>query len=501
MPDVVVPILLERTAAAEPDRTALILGEERLTYAELQDQVHRIAGLLRSQGLGPGDRMAIMLPNVLAFPVLFFGALQVGAVVVPMNPLFKTREIQYYLEDSGAVMLWGVPSEEAEAATQAVGVPFHALGADGLAPHLTASPGPVTEAAERDPQDDAVILYTSGTTGRPKGAQLTHRNLTSNANTVVETLIHLKAGETILGCLPLFHVFGLTCSMLTCVSVGATLSLIPRFDPTQAIETIRRDAVDVFIGVPTMYGAILTVGAEDPSALASLRVAVSGGSSMPVEVLRRFESTFGCQILEGYGLSETSPAACFNHPDTDRQPGSIGTPIRGVELRLVTPGGEEVPEGDAETIGEVCIRGENIMKGYWGRPDATAEAIDDDGWFHSGDLGRRDAAGNYYIVDRTKDMILRGGLNVYPREVEEVLYEHPAVAEAAVVGVPHAELGEDVAAYVVLAPGAEATEAELIAHVKDRVAPYKYPRTVHLMDGLPKTATGKILKRELGTAG
>jgi len=499
VPDIL-PALLARTAAAHPDATALILDDERLTYAELEDATRRIAGLLREQGLGPGDRMAVMLPNVTAFPVLFFAALRLGAVVVPMNPLFKHREIEYYLEDSGARILWSVPNPDATECAEAAGVTLNTVGADGLAPHLAASPGPVAEIAPRELEDDAVILYTSGTTGRPKGAQLTHRNIASNAETSVETLFHLQPGETVLGCLPLFHVFGLTCSLISVISVGATLSLLPRFDPTRAMEVIQRDEVDIFIGVPTMFGAILTAAAgspDAPAALASLRMAVSGGSSMPVEVLRRFEATFSCMILEGYGLSETSPVACFNHPDAERVAGSIGTPIRGVEMRLVTPGGDVVPPEDTETLGEVCIRGENIMKGYWGRPEATAEAIDADGWFHSGDLGRRDAAGNYSIVDRTKDMILRGGLNIYPREIEEVLYEHPAVAEAAVVGVPHPELGEEVAAYVVLAPGAHATEEELIAHVKSQVAPYKYPRSVVVMDGLPKTATGKILKREL----
>ena len=358
----------------------------------------------------------------------------------------------------------------------------------------------MTETVERDLEDDAVILYTSGTTGRPKGAQLTHRNMGTNADTAAETLIQLQHGETVLGCLPLFHVFGLTCALMAPVTMGASLALIPRFDPAVAAQTVRERAVDVFIGVPTMYGAVLAAAKDRPEDLASLRLGVSGGSALPVELLRRFEATFDCEILEGYGLSETSPVACFNHPGEEHQPGSIGRAVRGCELQLVTPDGAVVPEGDEETLGEVWIRGENVMKGYWGKPEATAQAITEDGWFRSGDLARRDAAGNYYIVDRTKDMILRGGLNVYPREIEEVLYEHPAVAEAAVVGVPHPELGQEVAAHVVLAPGAHATEEELIQHVKSQVAPYKYPRTVSVRDGLPKTATGKILKRELTPA-
>ena len=494
------PARLERTAAEHPDSTALILGPQRMTFAELHSQAQDLAGLMRQEGIGPGDRVALMAPNILAFPVILFATLQLGAVVVPMNPLFKRREIEYYLEDSGARLLWAVPSPDAEESARAQGVPLRTLGEDGLAPHLAESPGPVTAAAPRELEDDAVILYTSGTTGRPKGAQLTHRNIGTNADTVAETLLHLEHGETVLGCLPLFHVFGLTCALMAPVTVGATLALIPRFDADEAVRTIREQGVALFIGVPTMYGAVLAAAQEDPAALATLRLAVSGGASMPVELLRRFESTFGCVILEGYGLSETSPVACFNHPDDERRPGSIGRAVRGCELTLVTPDGTPVPEGDEESIGEVWIRGENVMRGYWGRPEATAEAITAEGWFRSGDLARRDAAGNLYIVDRTKDMILRGGLNVYPREIEEVLYEHPAVAEAAVVGVPHPELGQEIAAHVVLAAGARATEEELIAHVKARVAPYKYPRTVTVRDALPKTATGKILKRELTPA-
>ena len=302
-----------------------------------------------------------------------------------------------------------------------------------------------------------------------------------------------------MGCLPLFHVFGMTCGMNTAFATGAALTMIPRFDPAKALEVIARDKVTVFEGVPTMYGAMLAAAAaaDTPPDLSTLRTAVSGGASLPLEVMKKFEETFGATILEGYGLSETSPVASFNHPDQERKAGSIGIPIRGVEMKLTDPEGADVDTSDPDAVGEICIRGENIMKGYWNRPDATAEAIDADGWFRSGDLARVDEDGYYYIVDRQKDMIIRGGLNIYPREIEELLYEHPAVAEAAVVGAPHEELGEEVAAYVVLAPGQEASESDLIAHVKDQVAPYKYPRTVTFIDELPKGPTGKILKREL----
>ena len=492
---------LVRTAEQHPDRPAIILDDFRLSYEEFEHSARQLAGWLRSQGIGEGDRIALMLPNLPSFPVIYYAALRLGAVVVPMNPLFRRREIQFYLEDSGAKLLVAMPGEEAQAAAEAAGVQLMAIGPEGLSSwvHGADATDPVTEVVERDGGDTAVILYTSGTTGRPKGAELTHDNLQTNQLTTTETLLHLDETDVVTGCLPLFHVFGMTCGLNTAVDTGAALTLVPRCDPVKALEVIQRDRVTVFEGVPTMYGALLAAAAqaEQVPDLSSLRLSVSGGSSLPLEVMRRFEETFGAAILEGYGLSETSPVASFNHPDRERKAGSIGTPIRGVEMKLAAVDGGDVDASDPEAIGEICIRGENIMKGYWQQPEATATAIDADGWFHSGDLARRDEEGYYFIVDRKKDMIIRGGLNVYPREVEEVLYEHPAVAEAAVIGVPHDELGEEVAAYVVLKPGAEATDADLVEHVKSQVAPYKYPRTVTLIDELPKGATGKILKREL----
>jgi long-chain acyl-CoA synthetase len=297
----------------------------------------------------------------------------------------------------------------------------------------------------------------------------------------------------ILGALPLFHSFGQTAAMNGGVLAGSCLTLVPRFDPVKALQVMERDGVTVFMGVPTMYSALLAVPAEARPDTSSLRLCVSGGASLPVEVLRAFEAQFGCAILEGYGLSETSPIASFNHPDRERKPGSIGTPIRDVQMKVFDEGDREVPQGE---VGEIVIRGPNVMKGYWQRPDATAEAMRG-GWFHSGDLAKVDEDGYFFIVDRKKDMIIRGGYNVYPREIEEVLYEHPAVAEAAVLAVPHAELGEEVGAAVALKAGAEATPEELQAFVKERVAAYKYPRHVWLVPELPKGPTGKILKREI----
>jgi long-chain acyl-CoA synthetase len=350
-----------------------------------------------------------------------------------------------------------------------------------------------TELAPVADDDTAVILYTSGTTGKPKGAELTHANLHGNAKTKLETLIQLTQDDVILGALPLFHSFGQTAAMNAGMMGGACLTLLPRFDGRRALEIMERDGVSVFLGVPTMYFAMLAVPQGERPDTSSLRVCISGGASLPVEVLRAFDGQFGVQILEGYGLSETSPVASFNHPDRERKPGSIGTPIRDVQMKVFDPDDNELPAGE---VGEIVIRGPNVMKGYWQRPEATAETMRG-GWFHSGDLARMDEDGYFFIVDRKKDLIIRGGYNVYPREVEEVLYEHPAVAEAAVVAVPSAALGEEVGAAVALKAGAEATPEELQAFVKERVAAYKYPRHVWLVPELPKGPTGKILKREI----
>jgi len=493
--------LLDQAAAGQPDHPALRLDDLVLTYAGLNEAAGRMSALLAARGVEPGDRVGIMLPNVPAFPIAFYGALAAGAVVVPMNPLLKSREVAYYLDDSGArvVLAWHAAAGEAakgaaDAGAQAIAVQTADL-ADVLGEPGSAA-GAVTAPSGRQGEDDAVILYTSGTTGRPKGARLTHVGLIRNAELTARTLLKNNADDVVMGCLPLFHVFGLTCGLNATVAAAGTLTMLPRFDPAKALEIIERDRVTIFEGVPTMYAAILHLPQDlgsDPAMAATLRVCVSGGAAMPVEILRGFEEKFGCMILEGYGLSETSPVASFNHPDRVRKPGSIGTPVEGVQLRLVDNDGQTVPAGE---IGEIAIKGHNVMKGYWNKPEATAEAITD-GWFRTGDMARVDEDGYYYIVDRKKDLIIRGGYNVYPREIEEVLHEHPAVAEVAVIGMPHAELGEEVGAAVALKPGASATPDELRAFARDRVAAYKYPRRVWLVDALPKGPTGKILRREV----
>jgi long-chain acyl-CoA synthetase len=480
--------------AARGEFLALRHGDRALTYAELALASGQAAALLREAGIRPGDRAAMMMPNVLAYPVLFYGILAAGAVVVPMNPLLKSREVAHYLGDSGASVIFAWDAAAGEAAKGAAESGAQVIRvAEPDAQALLGDRPPLADWAERNDDDDAVILYTSGTTGRPKGAELTHANLYRNAEVTATTLITASPGDVLMGCLPLFHSFGLTCGLNASVIGGACLSLLPRFDPAAVLEMIGGQQVTIFEGVPTMYSAMLNHPARGAADTSSLRLCVSGGAALPVEVLRGFEEAFDCAILEGYGLSETSPVASFNHPDAERKPGSIGTPIAGVEMRVLDAAGSALPAGE---IGEIAIRGHNVMKGYWGKPEATAEAIPD-GWFRTGDLARTDEDGYFFIVDRKKELIIRGGYNVYPREVEEALHEHPGVAEVAVVGIPHDSLGEEVGAAVALKPGAEATADELRAFAKERVAAYKYPRHVWLVDELPKGPTGKILRREV----
>jgi long-chain acyl-CoA synthetase len=476
---------LTETARSYPDAPALRLGDSVLTYAQLDSAAGSLATLLRARGVQPGDRVGIMLPNVPQFAIVYYGVLRAGSVVVPMNVLLKRREVAYYLGDSGAklVFAWHECEEAAREGAAEAGADVVIAGSE----NFTAATEGDADDAERAGDDTAVILYTSGTTGRPKGAELTHSNLGRNVE-VAESLFSLDTGDVILGALPLFHSFGQTCGLNAAVRTGACLALVPRFDAELVLETVEQRRVNIFQGVPTMYSALLNHRRRAQYDVSALRLCVSGGAALPVEVLHAFEEAFGCIILEGYGLSETSPIASFNHPGRERKAGSIGTPVTGVELKLL-----DVSDG----VGEIAIRGHNVMKGYWQRPEATAEAIDPDGWLRTGDLARVDDDGYFFIVDRKKELIIRGGYNVYPRELEEVLHEHPAVLEVAVIGVPHPELGEEVAACVALKPDAVATEAELRDFVKSQVAAYKYPRLVWLVDALPKGPTGKIMKRAI----
>jgi long-chain acyl-CoA synthetase len=479
--------ILIDSASSRGDASALKLDDAEVSYSMLDGASAHIAGLLRERGVGPGDRVGIMLPNVPYFAVCYYGVLRAGAVVVPMNVLLKGREVAFYCSDpeSKVLFAWHDFAEAAQAGAEQAGTDC-ILVKPGEFEQLVGEAPAVTEVADRAEDDTAVILYTSGTTGKPKGAELTHANLRRNVE-IAAGLFDLGADAVTLGALPLFHSFGQTCGLNATISGGGLLTLIPRFDPVKALEIIQRDKVTVFEGVPTMYAAILNVPNAGDYDTSSLKICVSGGAALPVEVLRGFEEKFNCKVLEGYGLSETSPVASFNHPDRERKPGSIGTPIDGVEMKLAD---------ESNGVGEIAIRGHNVMKGYWGNPDATKEVMRE-GWFHTGDMAQVDEDGYYFIVDRKKDMIIRGGYNVYPREVEEVLYEHPAVREAAVVGVPHDELGEEVGAAVALKEGAKADADELQAFVKEQVAAYKYPRRIWFVDELPKGPTGKILKREI----
>ncbi|MGQ0629672.1 MAG: long-chain-fatty-acid--CoA ligase [Sporichthyaceae bacterium] len=481
------------TASTGGERVALRFGDDTLTYAQLLERAKACAGMIRGLGIAPGERIGLIAPNVPAFPIVYYGALLAGCGVVPMNPLLTEREVTYYLRDSGAAAVIAVDSvvTAATPAAAGVGIPLVVVAGTGPSPEQAPANGALESAEPRSGSDLAVILYTSGTTGQPKGAVLTHHNLDSNARTTRDTLLASESEDVVMGCLPLFHVFGLTCGMNAAVIAGSSLVLIPRFDPEAVLALIAEHQVTIFEGVPTMYAAMLGVPTEYDTS--SLRTCVSGGAAIPVEVMKSFEARYGCQILEGYGLSETSPVACFNPRVGQRKPGSIGVAVRGMELRLVDNDGNDTPVGE---IGEIAIRGEGVMAGYHNRPEATAEAIPD-GWFRSGDLAKQDDDGYFYIVDRKKQLIIRGGYNVYPREVEEVLYAFPGIAEAAVIGLKHTMLGEEVGAAVVMKAGESFDPAAIKAFCKEGLAAYKYPRHIWAVDVLPKGPTGKILHREV----
>ncbi|MDG3010166.1 long-chain fatty acid--CoA ligase [Rhodococcus sp. D2-41] len=509
-------VLLEDSVRRYPDQIAVVHGERRLTYAQLDARSNQVANLLASRGVEPGDKVALSCPNLPEFPIIYYGILKAGAVVVPLNILLKAREIAYHLKDSEAKAYFCFEGTEdlpigeygRDAYEQATGCrEFFLLPADSavstaaraqdLAAALEDLPDRF-ESAVRGPDEVAVILYTSGTTGYPKGAELTHANMVLNALTANRLFdSNPVRHDTYLLTLPLFHSFGQTVTMNAGLSVGATLVMMARFDAKSALRLMIDESITVFAGVPTMYWALL--GAVDDVVEAewiarTLRRAISGGAALPVEIHTRFAERFGVQILEGYGLSETSPLAVFSDPERPSRPGSIGIPVWGIDAKLVDKQGNTIDL--VGQVGELVLRGHNVMKGYHNRPDATAEVLRD-GWLRTGDLARVDEDGFYYIVDRAKDMIVRGGFNVYPREVEEVLLTHEAVSLVAVVGVPDESHGEEIKAFVILRQNAQLTEDELIDWCRKQMAGYKYPRTIEFTTTLPMTATGKILKREL----
>ena len=489
--------ILDATTQEAPDRVALRLGDLSITYSELDRAAAGIAAGLRERGIQPGDKVSVLVPNVPEFTLAYFGILYAGATVVPINVLAAAPEVAYFLKDSESRLLIVHPlfEEPGRAGAEEVGVPVIMAGGEGPDTLKALADSEPLDGPHATPADTtAVILYTSGTTGHPKGAELTHSNLFLNCAFVVPRLLGKDSAEIrALATLPLFHSFGQTAVQNATIAQGGTISLLPRFEPAAAMEIIESHDITLFAGVPTMYFALLIFPEADQHDVSSLELCLTGGAPMPVEVMNSWEEKYGVAILEGFGLSETSPIASFNVVGKPRKAGSIGYPVWGVDMAIMNDNDE--PQADGER-GEICIRGHNIMSGYLNRPEATKETMKN-GWFHSGDIGYRDEDGCYWIVDRKKDMILRGGFNVYPREVEEVLYQHEAIVEAAVVGVEHESHGEEVKAVVALAAGATASETEIIGFCKERLAAYKYPRMVEIIPELPKGPTGKILKREL----
>jgi len=500
--------ILTETTLAAPDAPACRFAGTTTTYAELDEQSGRVAAGFRSAGLSPGQVVALQLPNIPHFLIAYFGALKAGLVVLPLNPLLMAPELEYHLTDSAAALLVGFEGMHAEAAKacETTGVPLYLVsmgtgplpGGTRPALELFSPEGldePGGDVAARGPDDTAVLVYTSGTTGKPKGAELTHFQLYMNA-TVAGGLFGVRSDDVVLAVLPFFHVFGLSSVINVFIRHGGCLSILPRFQPAAVLDALEADRCTVIGGVPTMLHALAQqdIAGRD---LSALRVAVSGGASLPEDVMRTFEGKYGIEVLEGYGMTETASSCSFNRPG-DRKVLSIGKPLWGVRMRVADTQGRPLPPG-REHVGEILIRGHNVMKGYLGRPEATAETLRD-GWLHSGDLGYADSDGFYFIVDRAKDLVIRGGYNVYPREIEEVLYAHPAILEAAVIGKPDQRLGEEVIAVVALRPGTSATAAEIIAYTRERLAAYKYPREIRFMAELPKGPSGKILKTALRDA-
>ncbi|GAB04917.1 AMP-binding protein [Gordonia amarae] len=478
-------------SVAKPDAVALRGAGSEFTYKQTADAVLAYAGMLRDKGVGVGDRVLYIAPTVPEFAIAYFGINALGAVVLPANPLCTPSELAYYIEDAGVklVIAWDGLSAAAREAAEAAGLEFIALEQGAAASSGT----PIDAPVEMADDDIACILYTSGTTGKPKGAELTVGNLKSAAR-ISGKLGDYTDEDAVATALPLFHVFGQASVMLATLEAGAPLNLMPRFHPKEFIDMIIENGVTAVGGVPTMWNAMLHVpGDVEEGAFDRLRLAVSGGASLPLEVLQAFERRFGCAILEGYGLTETCGMATFSRPGVPAPQGTVGLAVYESEVEVRDGEGNSVPTGER---GEVFIKGPFVMRGYWQRPDATAETIID-GWLKTGDIGELDADGNLKIVDRAKDLIIRGGYNVYPSEIEETLYAHPDIVEAAVVGVPDNHYGEEVVAVVAAKPGSGLTAEDVTNWSTERLAAYKYPRAVVFVDELPKGPSGKILKRAI----
>jgi long-chain acyl-CoA synthetase len=492
--------LLIDSAARRPDHPAVIFGNRQATYLDLDRRTDALAWGLKERGMGPEDIAVLMMPNSIEWIIAYYALAKLGAIVLPVNFLYRTEELAHIFRDSGARAFIGRPDHLQFAGPLILksGQFDLTLTSGGETPDgfeslqdlfLDRGPFPVYQARD---DDTLAVIYTSGTTGQAKGAMLTHHNLGSNARTVAD-MRYTEPHDVCLGVLPLFHIYGQTSTLNASLYLGLTLRLWEHFEAEEVFTTIEKQESSILIAVPTIFNRLAEMAALTPPVRSSLRFCVSGGASLPVEVLRRFEKAFHVTIYEGYGLTECSPVCVENPYGRPTKPGSIGVPIPGFEARIVDEKDKVVPGGQ---VGELIVKGPGVMKGYLNQPEATAETLQG-GWLHTGDLARQDEGGYIYIVDRKKEMIIRGGYNVYPREIEEVLYGHPAVLECAVVGMPHPDLGEEVAAVMVLRPGVSAMPEEIRDYVKERVAPYKYPRVVRFVPELPKTNTGKILKRRI----
>jgi long-chain acyl-CoA synthetase len=496
--------MLLQTTQKHPERPAIVFRDNAIAYRALLNQVNRLANALAAKGIQKGDSVALLLPNCPPFTISYYAIASIGAVCVPANPLLKPNELEFVWGDCKARMVITIPPllPNVQAAIAALGgnievicvgeradVPegittFNELVSSGQAEH----PGN----AGVSHNDPAVCIYTSGTTGRPKGALLSHHNLTINCLQVSKAL-HFDENDNFLCVLPLFHSFAGTVCQNTPIFVGACSTVLEQFHPARVVEAVEKHRTTIFPGVPAMYGALLQFPADQLHDFTSVRICVSGGAPMPVALMQAFEKKFDTIIIEGDGPTECSPVTSVNPIDGVRKPGSIGLPIPGVEVKIFDDNDVELA---TEEVGEIVVRGENVMLGYLNQPEATAEAMKS-GWYHTGDLGKIDSDGYIYIVDRKKDMLLVSGFNVYPREVEEVLYTHPAVGDAAVIGAPDPIRGEEVVAVVMLKPGAEATDRELIQYCRQQLANFKVPRRVIFRDALPRGGTGKVLKRLL----
>ncbi|MEA3276457.1 MAG: long-chain fatty acid--CoA ligase [Pseudomonadota bacterium] len=492
-----------RAVARERGAQPVILGAgPDWTFRDLDRASDGVAAALAQAGVGAGDRLGLYCLNSPQFALAYLAILKAGATVVPINLMLNPREIAFILDDAGAKALFyhaDLAETAARARAETPGLAFAVrigggeADGDALLEDLVESGGQ-PPSPQIDPDEQlAAILYTSGTTGRPKGAMLTHRNLMANAASIVQALALSPGQDRMLVVLPMFHAFAATVGMLTPLVHGLSLVPVGRFDPKLVSAAIEDHQATVFLGVPSMYSLLLRLDAETLSQWRSVRYCVSGGAAMPRAVMAAFEERFGIPVLEGDGPTECSPVTCVTPLAGRRKPGSVGIPIPGVEMRIAAPDGTSREDGEH---GEVCVRGPNVMKGYWGLPEETRQSFFEN-WFRTGDLGYRDADGYFFLVDRIKDLIITNGMNVYPRMIEEVLYRHPAVAEAAVVGEPHDLHGEIPLAFVVAKPGAEPEPAELREWCREHLGRHEIPRRILLRESLPKNAAGKILKREL----